>query len=94
MKNKWTPKRICALLIAILLAAMYIVTLVVAIVSPEDGGKLFAVCIFATVTIPICAYLGIWLFTQATGKKTIASVPEIPGEEEARKASDENSETP
>ena len=94
MEKKWTPKRICALLIVILLVMMYLAMLVVAIVWPENAPKLFALCIFATVCIPICAYLGIWLYTKATGKKTIASVPEVPGEEEARKASDTDSETP
>ncbi len=94
MEKKWTPKRICALLIVILLVLMYVGTLVVAIVWPANASKLFAMCIFATVCIPICAYLGIWLYTKATGKKTIASVPEVPGEDEARNASDIDSEAP
>ena len=94
MENKQTPKRICALLIVILLVMMYVGTLIVAIVWPGNAPKLFAMCLFATVCIPICAYLGIWLYTKATGRNTIASVPEVPGEEEARKASDADSETP
>jgi TRAP-type C4-dicarboxylate transport system permease small subunit len=98
MEKKWTPKRICALMIVILLVMMYIGTLVVAIVWPENASKLFALCLFVTVAVPVCAYLGIWIYTQATGKKTIASVPEIPGEKEAKEASenasDNDSETP
>lgn len=98
MEKKWTPKRICALLIVILLVMMYLVTLVVAIVWPGNGSKLFALCLMVTVAVPICAYLGIWIYTQATGKKTIASVPEIPGEKEVKEASenasDNDSETP
>ena len=85
-------------MIVILLVMMYVGTLVVAIVWPENASKLFALCLFVTVAVPICAYLGIWLYTQATGKKTIASVPEIPGEKEAKEtsenASDNDSDTP
>ena len=85
-------------MIVILLVMMYIGTLVVAIVWPENASKLFALCLFVTVAVPVCAYLGIWIYTQATGKKTIASVPEIPGEKEAKEASenasDNVSETP
>ena len=93
MEKKWTPKRICALLIVILLVMMYLVTLVVAIAWPGNGSKLFALCLMVTVAVPICAYLGIWIYTQATGKKTIASVPEIPGEKEAKEASENSSDT-
>ena len=93
MEKKWTPKRICALLIVILLVLMYVMTLVVAIIWPGNGSKLFALCLMVTVAVPICAYLGIWIYTQATGKKTIASVPEIPGEKEAKEASEPSSDT-
>ena len=98
MEKKWTPKRICALLIVILLVMMYIGTLVVAIVWPENASRLFALCLFVTVAVPVCAYLGIWIYTQVTGKKTIASVPEVPGLKEKEDASgtvsDDDSETP
>ena len=83
-KNKWTPKRICAILCIIFLVTIYLGTLIVAIFAPEAGGKLFAMCLFATVIVPIVAYIYIWIYTQATGKRTIASRPEVPGEKEAR----------
>jgi len=76
-EKKWTPKRICAILIIIFLVLLYVVTLIVAIINPDDGGRLFALCLFATVVVPIVAYLYIWMYTKITGKKTIASVPEI-----------------
>ena len=56
-------------------------TLVVAIVWPGNGAKLFAMCLFATVVVPIVAYAYIWVYTQITGKRTIASVPKVEGEE-------------
>ena len=79
--NKWTPKRICALLVIIFLVMIYVMTLVVAIVWPGNGGKLFAICLFATVIVPIVAYAYIWVYSQITGKRTIASVPKVEGEE-------------
>ena len=79
--NKWTPKRICAILVIIFLVMIYVMTLVVAIVWPGNGGKLFAICLFATVIVPIVAYAYIWVYSQITGKRTIASVPKVEGEE-------------
>ena len=79
--NKWTPKRICAILVIIFLVMIYVMTLVVAIVWPGNGAKLFAMCLFATVVVPIVAYAYIWVYTQITGKRTIASVPKVEGEE-------------
>ena len=89
-KKKMTPKRILALLVIIFLVMIYIMALVVAIVWPENGGKIFAMCLFATVVIPIVAYLYIWVYTKITGKKTIASVPEV----EPEATSDTDSESP
>ncbi len=79
--NKWTPKRICAILVIIFLVMIYVMTLIVAIVWPGNGAKLFAICLFATVIVPIVAYAYIWVYTQITGKRTIASVPKVEGEE-------------
>ncbi len=77
--NKWTPKRVCAILVIIFLVFIYVATLVVAIVWPGNGGKLFAMCLFATVVVPIVAYIYIWIYSKITGKQTIASVPEVKG---------------
>ncbi len=79
--NKWTPKRICAILVIIFLVMIYVMTLIVAIVWPGNGAKLFAICLFATVIVPIVAYAYIWVYAQITGKRTIASVPKVEGEE-------------
>jgi len=84
-KSKWTPKRICAILCIIFLVTIYIGTLIAAIIMPESGSRLFAMCLFATVIVPIVAYIYIWIYTQITGRKTIASVPEVPGASELKK---------
>ncbi|MCR4793091.1 MAG: hypothetical protein K5871_10080 [Lachnospiraceae bacterium] len=87
-RNKWTPKRICAILVIVFLVMIYLGTLIAAIVMPESGSKLFAICLFASVVVPIVAYIYIWIYTQITGKRTIASTPEVPGEKEARQAAE------
>ena len=92
MDKKWTPKRICAILVIVLLVSMYIATLVVAIVWPGNGAKLFAMCLLVTVIVPIVAYIYLWLYGTITGKRTIASSPEVEGEEEARRALDGSEE--
>ncbi len=90
--NKWTPKRICAILVIIFLVMIYVMTLIVAIVWPGNGAKLFAICLFATVIVPIVAYAYIWVYTQITGKRTIASVPKVEGEELLKKDIPEETE--
>ena len=90
--NKWTPKRICAILVIIFLVMIYVMTLIVAIVWPGNGAKLFAMCLFATVVVPIVAYAYIWVYTQITGKRTIASVPKVEGEELLKKDIPEETE--
>ena len=87
--NKWTPKRICALLVVIFLVMIYVMTLIVAIVWPGNGAKLFAICLFATVIVPIVAYAYIWVYSQITGKRTIASVPKVEVEELLNKESED-----
>ena len=92
--NKWTPKRICAILVIIFLVMIYVMTLVVAIVWPGNGAKLFAICLFATVVVPIVAYAYIWVYSQITGKRTIASVPKVEGEELLNRDDESASEDP
>lgn len=77
MKNensKMNPKRIAALVAVILLVALYVVTLFVAIFAPTEGNNLFAVCLMATVAVPLLAWIYIWLYGQMTGKKTMADL--------------------
>ena len=71
---------------------IYVMTLIVAIVWPGNGAKLFAICLFATVIVPIVAYAYIWVYTQITGKRTIASVPKVEGEELLKKDIPEETE--
>lgn len=82
MKNN-TPKRIAAWVAIVLLAGLYIVTFVVALVYPPGAGNLFGACLMATVAVPLLAWIYIWLYGQMTGKKTIADLNLMQDPEEA-----------
>ncbi len=70
--QKMTPKRLAAIIGILILVAMYIITLVVAIVSPDDSGRMFAMCLFATLVIPITIWVYVWMYGKLTSKKTFA----------------------
>jgi len=80
-KKKWTPKRIAAIVALVLLAALYLVTFIVSLLSPTGGGSLFGVCLMAIIGVPVLAWIYIWLYGQMTGKKTIADLNLMQGGE-------------
>ncbi len=71
-KKKRTSKQLVALSGVILLAALYIVTLLVAIFAPENSGHLFQACLMATVFVPILIWIYVWMYGKLTGKHTMA----------------------
>ena len=75
--KKMTPKRIAALLVVILLVAMYLITLCAAIYDPTAGSRLFALCLYATVVIPLMTWITIFLIDRTRGKQTIGD-PVLP----------------
>lgn len=72
--KKDTPKRIAAFVCVILLAALYIVTLLAAIFDFDGAGRLFRICLVATVGLPVLLWFYIWLYGRMTGRHTIASI--------------------
>ena len=90
--KKMNAKRIAALIAIILLAALYVVTLLVAIFDQSASGNLFKICLICTVVVPVLAWIFIWIYGQMTGKKTIADLnlmqdsgqPEADGEEKEK----------
>ena len=71
-KQKWTSKRIIALLGVVLLVALYIVTLLVAILAPDKSGNMLKCCFLATIAIPTLIWIYIWMYGKLSGKHTIA----------------------
>lgn len=73
-KQKKTPKQIAAIICIILLAAMYLLTFIVAFLDFPGWNKLFAGCLLMTIALPILLWLYIWLYGIYTEKHTMASL--------------------
>lgn len=72
--GKMTPKRIAALLGVILLVALYLITLIVAIVDKSASGTWFMLCLIGTVTIPLLIWIYTWMYGVLTNRRTIATI--------------------
>ena len=78
-----TPRRIAALLGVILLVALYLITLIVAIVDKSASGTWFMLCLIGTVTIPLLIWIYTWMYGVLTNRRTIATIePEHRGNTE------------
>lgn len=72
--KKVTSKQIVAIAGIVLLVLLYVITLVVAFIDSSASGKLFALCLFATLAIPFLIWIYTWMYGKLTGKHTIADV--------------------
>lgn len=66
-------QRIAALVGIILLAALYLFTLIAAIFNFDGTGDLLKACLFATIAIPILIWVYIWMYGVWKQKHTPAS---------------------
>ena len=71
-KKKVTSKQVVAMTGVIFLVLMYLVTLIVAIVDSSSSGKLFALCLYATIAVPILIWIYTWMYGKLTNKHTFA----------------------
>lgn len=67
-------QRIAALIGVILLVLLYLAALVCAVFDFDGTGRLFAACLFATISIPILLWIYIGLYGKVSGKRTIADL--------------------
>ena len=73
-------KRILALAAVIIIAALYLTTLVLSLIGNEASREMLAASITATVILPVLLYIYMWLY-RTFGKQ------DTPGEDEDRKTS-------
>ena len=71
-KKKITGKQIAAILCVVLLAGLYVVTLLAAIFGKPGTRSLFGLCLMATFVIPLITWVYIWMYGKLTNKHTIA----------------------
>lgn len=82
-KKSGRSRQIAAIIGIVLLAAMYIMTLVFALCRFPGADRLFMASLFATILVPILIWIYVWLYGLLTRKKTIATLfPDSPGDEE------------
>lgn len=71
LKKSITARQIAAIAGIVMLALLYLVTLVVAVVDSSASGNLLWMCLFATIAIPILIWIYIWLYGKLTGRRTM-----------------------
>ncbi|MBQ8232810.1 MAG: hypothetical protein IJZ34_12920 [Lachnospiraceae bacterium] len=71
-QKKTSSKQIVAIIGIILLAAMYILTLIAAIFDNPNSMLLFRACLIGTFTIPLLIWVYIWMYGKLTRKHTMA----------------------
>lgn len=72
MKSK--SKQIAAIVCIVLLVLIYIATLVVSLLDFPNSDRLFAVCLGATMGLPILFWIYVALYGKFTQKKTFADL--------------------
>ncbi len=82
-QTKITSKQVVAMLGVILLALMYVSTLILALTDNSATHSLFAMSLAGTLILPIIIFLYSWMYGRITGKKAIGD-PASPGESTAR----------
>lgn len=73
-KAPWTVKRIAAVAGIVLLVAMYVVTLISALIGTPGAAKLFRFSLGMTIAVPIFLWIFIWCVGKITGKDSMASL--------------------
>lgn len=70
--KKITSKQVVAIIGILLLVLMYLATLITAIVDSSASGRLFWICLYATVAIPLLVWVYTWMYGKLTRKHTFA----------------------
>ncbi len=73
-RARQTSRQIVALAGVVLLVLLYLVTLVVAFLDQSASGRLFWVCLFATIAVPLLIWVYTWMYGKLTGRSTMAGV--------------------
>ena len=83
-KAPWTAKRVAAIIGIVLLVALYILTLVSALIGTEFSGRLFRFSLGMTVAVPIFLWIFIWCVGRMRGRHNMASLDILSSNKEER----------
>ncbi|MGN0402022.1 MAG: hypothetical protein ACI4HQ_07145 [Acetatifactor sp.] len=67
--SRISSKQVVAIIGILLLVALYILALVMAFMDKSASGKLFVLCLFSTVAIPILIWVYIWLYNKVKERR-------------------------
>lgn len=67
--SRISVKQVIAIIGIILLVALYVLTLVMAFIDKSASGKLFLLCLYSTVAIPILLWIYIWIYNKVKEQK-------------------------
>lgn len=73
-RKKMTSKQIVAIAGIVLLVLMYVATLIAAVFDSTASGRLFWICLFSTVAIPLLIWIYTWMYGILTRKHTFADL--------------------
>lgn len=71
-KRKVTSKQVVAIIGIVLLVLMYVATLIAAFFDTTVSGRLFWMCLFSTMAVPILIWIYTWMYGKLTGRHTFA----------------------
>ena len=66
-----TGKQIAAIIGIVLLVLLYALTLITALFDNTAAKSLFRLSLFGTLVIPLLLWIYLWLYSRASGKRTI-----------------------
>lgn len=70
-KKKMTSRQLVAIVGVALLAFLYVITLVTAIVDSSQSAKWFRICLFGTFALPLVIWIYSWMYGRLTGKHAV-----------------------
>lgn len=73
-KAPWTARRVAAIIGIIILVALYVVTLISALIGTEGAGRLFRFSLGMTIAVPIFLWIFIWCIGKFRNKRNMASL--------------------
>lgn len=71
-KKKVTSRQVVAIAGIVLLVLLYLVTLIASIFDSSASGRLFWMCLFSTMAIPILIWIYTWMYGKLTRRHTFA----------------------
>lgn len=67
-----TSKQVVAIAGILLLVLLYVIALIAAVADTSSSGRLFLLCLFATIAIPILIWIYTWMYGKLRGRHTFA----------------------